>query len=84
VSCPLICAEKVTVTNPDPVISNMLFAEARPVEVSKPAVDPGINPVALLEPEKGDTDAAPVPVAEPPGTGTSELLAVLEAGELLN
>jgi hypothetical protein len=52
--------------------------EARPVEVSKPAVDPGIYAVALLEPVKeGDAEAVPAPIAEPPGTGVSVAPAVL-------
>jgi hypothetical protein len=41
-----------------------------------------MNPVALLEPAKGNTDAVPAPVAKPPSAGTSELLAELGPREL--
>jgi hypothetical protein len=61
----------------------MPLKEARPVEVSKPAVDPGIKPVALLESvAESEAEAVPAPVADPPGTGVSVPLAVLEAPEL--
>jgi hypothetical protein len=82
VSCPLTTAENVTLIDPEPMISKPLLNEARPVEVSKPAVFKGIDPVALLEPVKSGADAAPAPVAHPPGTGTSVVLAVLDIPEL--
>jgi hypothetical protein len=75
-------AENVTLTGPVvPIIWNSPLIEARPAEVSKPAVVPGINPVAPLEPVKDDAEAEPVPVAKPPGAGTSVALAVLGSME---
>jgi hypothetical protein len=41
-----------------------------------------MNPVALLEPDKGDNVAAPAPVAKPPGAGASVALATLGVREL--
>ena len=77
-------AENVTFTRPEtPVISNIPFSEARPVEVSKPAAAPEIEPVALLDPVNVGAEAVPAPVAEPPATGISVAPAELEPRELL-
>ena len=62
VSPPVIAAENVTLTEPDPVTSNMLLSEERPVDVSKPATLPGIDPYAPLKPLKASADASPAPV----------------------